>query len=271
MIAFLYGPDSYRRTGKLKSLLASYAQKYPSAPVRHFDLSLLSADELLEFARGSSLFTVKKIAVVKNWEELESAGRKSLKKTLAACLEDGNFLIIIVSEKRGTGQYSFLMRPPVVGYPFPTPSGGQIAEYIQEEAKNCGITLMPDAISLLVKHFGGDTWSIVTEIQKAREFALHKRGNQIEARDLLEMGEHKAVHEAYLFIKSALLERTPRKTLPALERVLMSGEDPNKIFNFLSAMKNISPNLLSQLADYDAMVKSGKIDYPATLLSIALL
>jgi len=271
MIAFLYGSDSYRKGERLKTLLASYAKKYPELPLRSFDFSVVPIEEFLEFSRSSSLFTTKKIAVVENWEELERAGRKTLKSSLLECLKDDNFLVIAASNSRADGPFSFLMKPPAVCYEFAVPGGRQIETYIREEAKKHGISLAPDAVALLARHFGGDTWGIVTEIQKAREFALYKRGDPIRASELLEMGEYGAVHEAYLFIKSVLYEKTPQKTLPALERVLMSGEDPYKIFNFLAAMKNISPGLLAQLADYDAMVKSGKIDHAATLLNIALL
>lgn len=268
MIAFLHGPDSYRKSEKLKSLLASYAQKYSDAPVRHFDFSTLTADDLFEFSRGASLFTAKKIAVVRNWEALEAAGRKTLKKVLAACLEDKNFLIIVISEKQGSGPFAFLMQSPVVGYAFPMPEGKQVAEYIREEAKNCGVALSSDALSLLAKRFSGDTWGIATELRKA--YAYMPRGASLEVSDLLRIGEYRETPDAYLFIKSVLYQKTAQSALPALERVFAGGGEPGGVFNFLAAIRSVPPDLLKRLADYDIMVKSGKIDYAAALVDLAL-
>ncbi len=58
--------------------------------------------------------------------------------------------------------------------------------------------------------------------------------------------------------------------ITALERLFIGQEEPVKIFNILASQNRLPIGLIQKLADYDAMVKSGRIDYEEVLLDLAL-
>ena len=55
----------------------------------------------------------------------------------------------------------------------------------------------------------------------------------------------------------------------SLEKLLFLKEEPFKIFNFL-ASRTYDLGALQKMADYDIMVKSGKIGYEEILLDLCL-
>ncbi len=61
----------------------------------------------------------------------------------------------------------------------------------------------------------------------------------------------------------------PQKIIE-LEKLFIADEEPIQIFNIMASLKQLPLNLIKKLADYDVMVKSGKIDYEEILVDLAL-
>ena len=106
MILYLYGPDSYRlKTVLREKIVSPFKQKHPSGLVGDFYLSKdgqLVA--LAGFFKEQGLFSVKKMALV---YEPEEAQTKELKPVLMSALEDKEFTLVVVAEKKLPKAFDF--------------------------------------------------------------------------------------------------------------------------------------------------------------------
>ncbi len=260
MIIFLYGPDSYRRLQKLNEIVEVYRGRHHGLSEGRFDLS----DEedfykLQEFMSNRSMFEASKLVILENPFEVKEI--KGLKDILKAENKSQEVTVIISAETKGSANFGFLgkLEEPSRSQEFKKIEGASLTAFIKNEAVKRKLKLSTPTIEALKSVFDGNSWGVITELDK---LALSKE-QSVETQLVQE--------NFYELVNTLRSSRDIKKRLSALEFIL-SGlkEDPARAFNTL-AYRIFTVDFARQLADYDLAIKSGRLDYEEALLDLALL
>ncbi|MDE2001215.1 MAG: hypothetical protein KGI60_01445 [Patescibacteria group bacterium] len=267
MIIFLYGPDTYRRQRKMREIVADYAKKHSTLSIDSFDLAEESGrDGLKDFCQANSLFDAFKFGTVKNADGLPKADQKAFIALLKDVLGRKETVLLILADKKPNKEFAFLLKKPAIAQEFASPEGPAAVRFIEEEAKRRGVALERGCAEYLAKAFQGDSWGAATELDKlalleGKAVTLAMLKSHIEAFD-----------EVNLFSVLGRLRsgQGSAERLRVLENLLARHEDPAMLFNMIAVAPYESSAWKRAAADYDAAIKSGKLDYAEVLLSIAL-
>jgi len=262
MIIFLYGPDDYRREEKRRELVAAFVKKHGRLGIGHFDLAEEGGFERFwEFARNQSLFGSEKFAMVEHLFSADGVSDKVLATELATLIEQKGITVLITESSKPAKAFDFLVRKPVAAQQFGYLTGASWLRFVEQEAERRGVRLSREAMTFLAQVYEGDTWRLVTELEKMG--ALGSR--TVERRDLAHLDAELAPE--FWDLMNGL--RSPRLSdrLAALERCFGTKEPAGKLFNILAYQW---PEKLSAMAGYDLAVKSGKLDYEEVLLDLVL-
>lgn len=266
MIIFLYGSDSYRRQKKLNKILEEYHYKHSNLSCDYFDLE--NSDEFLrlkEFAAQMLIFDNKKLAVLKSVYE---ADEKELKEFLKQYQNSEDFTILISEGGSLPAALKFLLKKSFSTEEFKEAKGEGWCSFIQKEAKERKLSLTPAAINFLADVFTGDGWGLINELDK---LILFSKNSPVDAKDLKQIGGYQYQSPNIFSLINAVIENWPlSQRIIMLEKLFIGQEEPVKIFNILASLKRLPNKLIQKLADYDVMVKSGKLDYEEVLLDLAL-
>lgn len=259
MVTFLYGPDSYRLLQRKKEFVADFLKKCPQAAVGDFDAEEEDGFGMCsDFLRTQSLFQGGKVGVLEHVLEVD-------KKPLLAIIKEFGLskdnLLVFISPKKPTKPYSFLLEAPVSSESFEALSGPAWKKFLTDCAKEYDVMLAPAAVQFLCGSREGDAWWAATEIQK-----MGGLGKQtIELSDFEAMSPE-ALPEFWPLM-NGLKSYDQGVRLQQLERVLSAHEEPAKIFHIMASMWG---EKISQFANYDLAIKTGKLDYEEALLDLVL-
>lgn len=266
MIIYLYGPDSYRRQEKLKSIIEDYKKKHFAFALEKLDLENKEDwTRLKDFVKAQSLFASLKLGIIENYRELEKGEQKELLNLLKENLSAKEPILIILEDKSPTKDFKFLLEKPALSQDFEVFTSQKMSLFIQMEAKKRGLILDTESQELLTQIYSSNTWGLMTELDK---LAL-----------LNEKKITKAVLEKHIDISlpvnvfNALIAmqnyNRPSLKLKILEELLEQSSDSAMIFNIWSSLAKAAEDKI-KFADYDAAVKSGKLEYEEVLLSLCL-
>lgn len=206
-----------------------------------------------------SMFEASKLVVVEN--PFEVGDPKKLKEVLRPESKSKEVTIILSSETKGSANFGFLGRleEPSQSQEFKKMEGATLTAFIKNEATARKLKLSSSIIEALRDVFDGNSWGVITELDK---LTLSKE-QSVETQLVRE--------NFYELINTLRSSRDIKKRLTALEFIL-SGlkEDPARAFNTL-AYRIFTAEFAKQLADYDLAIKSGRLDYEEALLDLALL
>ncbi len=259
MIIFLYGPDDYRRLRKKQELVGEFRKKRSDFGIKVFDASRTGwQDEFAEFAANQPLFEPARLAVLENaFEEVEAA---PLAKMLKPLLTDDRGLTVLLSERdKPVKALQFLIDKPARFQKFETLAGAEWEGFISVEAKRCGVDLAVPAARLLAAVYAGNSWGLATELEKLGSLG------RASAADIAELGLETPLD--YWALLTGLRSHDVRSRLAALERLFSTGDPPAKIFNILASQWK---EKTAVMAEYDFIVKSGKLDYEDVLVGLAI-
>ncbi|MDD5547903.1 MAG: hypothetical protein PHN74_03385, partial [Candidatus Pacebacteria bacterium] len=167
MIIYLYGPDSYRRQEKLKQIISEYKSKHENPSLRFFDFEEEGKlAEFLDFAKSNSLFDNKKMAVVHNSGILDKKDLKEYIGALKGNLKTEDTILIINEDKALTKDFSFLPADKEISQEFRNLDGMDLQRFVWREVKSRGLEIDRDTQDLLMKAFSGNTWGLITELDK---------------------------------------------------------------------------------------------------------
>ncbi len=266
MIIFLYGSDSYRRQKKLNKILEEYSHKYSNLSCDYFDLE--NSDELSrlkEFAAQMLIFDNKKLAVLKNTYE---ADEEKLKEFFKQYLNSEDFTILISEDNSPPAELKFFLKKSFSTEKFKELEGEDWRFFIQKEVKERKLLLTSAAIKFLADAFVGNGWGLINELDK---LVLLSKNSPIDAKDLKQIGGYQYQSQnIFSFINAVIENWPPSQKIIMLEKLFIGQEEPVKIFNILASLKRLPNKLIQKLADYDVMVKSGKLDYEEILLDLAI-
>ncbi|HUC31428.1 MAG TPA: hypothetical protein VMR99_01920 [Candidatus Paceibacterota bacterium] len=260
MIIFLYGPDDYRRSKKKRSIIAEFTKKRSEIGLGIFDLEEKAALENLgEFLKTQSIFETAKLAVLENAFELEAP---KLAKLLKPFAEEKNITILIAEKDKPVKALAFLLDKPTISQKFEQLAGAEWTSFINDETKKNGVRLAAAAAQFLGTVYDGNTWALITEIEKLAGF---KGGAMIEKKDLDVFDFEVAPN--YWGLINGLKSFDVKNRLYAFEKMLASNDPPAKIFNILASQWQ---EKIPHMAEYDLAVKSGKVDYDEALVDLLI-
>lgn len=249
MVIYLFGPDSYRRGEKLKEIVAEYEKKHSRLTVDRFDLEEEGAKEnLAEFLASTSLFEPTKLAVVSG---LETADKK-FGDSLKLCLEDKNTTLVIVADKKLGKDFAWLQKAKLA-QEFENLEGSQYFTWAEKQGEKFGTKLPSATLRALTEAFAGDSWGLVTELEKISLGGKFEGGLDIP--------------EFFPLVQRIKGSGTLPQRLSALAHAL-DHEDPAAVFNVAASIA--SPEQKARFADYDVAVKSGKLEYEEVLLDLVI-
>jgi DNA polymerase III delta subunit len=265
MIIFLYGPDDYRRAEKKRSIIAEFTKKRSDIGLGVFDLEeKATLDTLPNFLKMQSIFETTKLAVLENAFELEAP---KLAKLLKPFVEEKNITILIAEKDKPVKALAFLLEKPTISQKFEQLAGAEWTAFINAEAKKNGVKLTTAAAQFLGTVYVGNTWALITEIEKLSGFknGSDGYGAVIDKKDLdvfdLEVAPN------YWGLLNRLKSYDIKNRLYSFETMLAANDPAAKIFNILASQwQEKTPHM----AEYDLAVKSGKVDYEEALVDLLI-
>ncbi len=271
MITFLYGPDDYRRLQKKKEIVAEFRKKHSALGLGFFDLAAEEAlDDFFEFVRSQSIFENAKLAVLENTFELDESKAAKLLKPL---ITQKNVTILISEKDKPVKALAFLLAKPSLAQKFENLAGVELRAFIKAEATKAGLNISDAAAEFLGTIYEGNSWALVTELQKLSSFkvssdraAVRAGGTTIDKKDLDALDLEAAPN--YWTLINGLKSYDARIRLSALEKLFAINDPSPKIFNILAAQAG---EKIPRMAAYDLAVKSGKLDYEEALLDLILI
>jgi len=260
MIIFLYGPDDDRRREKKKGIIAEFRKKRGGLGLESFDL----ADEdaavrFTDFSRSQSLFEAEKLAILEN---LYEEGEKSFAPALKDAAKLKHLTVLISEREKTNANFPFLAgkSAAVKSQKFDHLKGKEWEAFALKEAKERDIKIHPLALRFLARAYERDSWRLVTEFEK-----LALIDAEVGEKDLESFGIE--IAPDFWGTVNGIKDFELNTRLASLEKLISANEPLPKIFNMLLYGW---PDKLQQLAQYDAAIKSGKLDYEEALVDAVL-
>jgi DNA polymerase III delta subunit len=265
MLIFLYGPDDYRRLQKKKNFIAEFIKKRSESGVAVFDFAEKEAvGRFEEFIANQSLFEPAKFVAIENAFEVEA---KQLAKLLKPLAEHKLVTVLLSEREKPVKALGFLIEPPSLFQKFEQLEGPSWVVFLVAHAKTLGLTLGASAAQFLAAVYQGNTWGLVTELQKLSSWppSAPSSKSAVERSDLDAFDLEAAPN--YWAILNALKSADPKMRLYALEKMLALNDPPAKIFNILASQWQ---EKIPQIAELDFAVKSGKLEYEEAILELVI-
>lgn len=273
MVIYLYGPDSYRRTLKVKELLAANKKKQPHADVKVIDFAE-DADAFRaakEFLEQPSMFSDSKTLVVYETGEVNEKQEKAWLKLLKEELKEPKTIVIISdSWAKPRKAFLFLTEAPAKAQLFEGLEGRTLSTFLKKEADARSLAFQPEAWTHFVNFVS--TYSDATRswvgVRELEKLWLAKFAQPIAPKDLKTLIDYASEAEVFSAARALMGAADPKKRLALLEELLAQGEEPARLFNLLAY--NARGAQAVRLADLDIAVKSGNAEYEEALLDFAL-
>ncbi|OGY67019.1 MAG: hypothetical protein A3H63_01170 [Candidatus Harrisonbacteria bacterium RIFCSPLOWO2_02_FULL_45_10c] len=266
MIVYLYGPDSYRRQEKLKEYLERYKAQYKGLSLSYFYLDQ-EGDffKLKDFSQSQSLFESSRVGMISGIKDLDETYQKDLIKLCKENLKSQDLTLIISEEKKLAKEFNFLLEKPVIAESFEELKEKEFSDFFQKAAQSRNLRFDTESRDFLLRAYGSDSRGLIQELD-----LLSLLDEKTITKKVLD--NHASITsppDIFSLLGEFVYGQRVGSRLSALEILFDHSEDPAKIFNMLAIMARTSPEK-NKMADYDAAIKSGKLEYPEVLLELAL-
>jgi DNA polymerase III delta subunit len=260
MIILLWGPDDYRREAKRRELIAEFKKKHSHLGLDFFDFSLENARERFQnFVDNQSIFEPVKLGILTG---LPAVSDPKLPEALKKFSQDPKINLLISETREPDRAFAFLKdKRKVLVQEFPILRGAAWRAFLRQEARKLGVNLAPSAFEFLAAAYEGDSWRLITELQKLS--LLSRREIKLEDLERLAIELTPDFWETLRGLKSPNLGRR----LLTLEKLFARNEPAGKIFNILAYQWQ---EKLPRFAAYDLAVKSGRCDYEEVLVDLLI-
>jgi DNA polymerase III delta subunit len=267
MIIFLYGPDSYRRQEKLKSIIDEYKEKHSAFSIEHFNLENGDAFVALkDFIQARSLFDDLKLGVIHHGNDLGKETKKEYVALLKENIKSKDPVLILIEDKKPTKEFNFLLEKPILSQDFEQLTWIRFKAFFDQEARRRSLQFDRESEDLLLRTYSGDTWALVTELDK-----LALLDEKRIAGAVLKNHLHASMPvNTFSMIYEMRNARQVGERLALLDELLSRSEDPGMVFNVAASSPYGDTEFKKRVADYDVAVKSGKLEYEEVLLDLAL-
>lgn len=221
MITLLTGPNTYAISRSLHE-----ATKHFEGDVERYDGSELEARHLPDIFTGISLFSPKRLIVLRDisankplWSELE--------KWVEHIGEDTTVYLVESNPDKRTKTYKLLQKHATIHEHKPL-ADHELAAWLRQEGSRHGTDLSPDLIKYLITYVGKDQWRLQNELEKLSLASVPVTKQLIQ--DIVE-----PYPEATAFELLDAVFRRDTDTVDRLVTLLSGREDPYQFFGLLSS------------------------------------
>lgn len=260
----------------MNEYLGRYKEKYASGA----GVFCLDKEEdfgkLKNFCGSQSLFEKSKLGIVHNFSELsvrggsafggKKADLKEFVKLIKENLESKNITLILIGDKKPTKDFAFLLKKPAIPHSFENLEGGDLKKFLDLEIKKRGMEMDIESKDLLLASCGANTCDIVSELEKLALLDEKKIDRKILEKHI----DLSPAMDIFNQLNKIRGSHSVGEKLRFLDELLASGADPTMVFNMSAASPYLNQEQKIKMADYDAAVKSGKLEYDEVLLSMML-
>lgn len=269
MLFYLYGPDFFRRTKKLNEIVNKYKDKYNgNSDILRVDLGE-DADQwkdIIDFISQPSMFNSSKLAIVDN---PTSYNKKAWIENIKKYLDNKDIFILFNEEnKKPKKAFSFLLKKPVIFQNFEELSGPSMSSFINKEAKERGLRLESEVVSLFLSYLDQKKEKSAIVVNELEKLYLANLSQPIKVANLINIVDWPSTEQLFITVRRFLQTKDEKKKVIIMDRLLSDGDDPAYVFNMIAYQSKGSKAL--EMADMDVMIKSGKIDYESAILKLVL-
>lgn len=240
MILSLIGPDSYRRTQRLRILRRGFMQKYDGQGfnVEEFTGKELTVDDFRRVATSGGLFASKRLVV---WEDPFAAlieVREGVAEVMGKLTDDA-VVILVMDElpKKGDALTEVINANKQEKFPSLDPQ--ERLAWITQTTKQAGVQMEFAAARYLAEACADDLWLASNEIQK-----LASQTNNITL-TLVKEDLPDPTNDSIFAFTDAFTARQEARTLKLMHEQLANGASPFQ----LMAMVSKQLSTLSQLQE----------------------
>lgn len=223
-VVVILGEDSYLADQALEEALTT--AKEDAAEVESFRGEETGWTPLLDTCRTGSLFSRRRVVVVRNAEALKGGG--DVIAYLDAPNPDVRLVLLAGKPDRRKIPWKALLGR-VVTISAEPPKGRAFRTFLLEEVRKRHLSLEEDAIEEILDRVGGSARRLVSELEKLESFAEGKRLKADDVSALLGRGTAPPLYR----LADAFTARERREALDVLERLLAEGEAPLRILGTL--------------------------------------
>ena len=268
MLFCLYGPDSYRRKEKLDRLVDPYKKKYKNADILEVDIEEYEDNwkKVRDFLTQPSMFVDSKVAIIKHATIIEEP---EWINTLRSQLKTEKVFTFLSEEEEPKKSFNFLLSEGVQKMEFRELEGKTLENFIKKKSEELCVSFTEDAsrlfTSFIVSREHDRSWHTIHELEK---LSLLEFSTPIQKKDLSEYIKVHTHEELFSIARGIVYEKNISTRLSSLEKAFLQNEAAAHLFNLVSALVK-GPEMLL-FANYDVLVKSGKIGYEEALLEFAI-
>jgi DNA polymerase III delta subunit len=271
MVIYLYGPDHYRRQEKLNEYVERYKNKYASGA----SIFYLDKEEdwvkFKDFCKSQSLFEASKLGIIfsaggGNFNKLEKSVLKEFISLIKENLENKNRILILNDENEPSKDFLFLLKKPVIFHKFENLKGIELKKFLDLEIKKRKIEMDADSKNLFLLIAGQSIWDMIMELDKLS--LLNEK--RITKKILEKYIDFSPVMDIFSNLNKIRAAHNIGSRLAILEDLFSNNNDPAMIFNMMATSPYLTKEQKIEMADYDAAVKTGNLEYDDVLLDMML-
>ena len=223
MIIFLYGPDTFRSSRKLKEIIDYYKKIHKSGlNLIFFSQDNLDFKKFKEALSSFSIFKEKKLIILKDIFSSPPFKEEFLKEK-EKILQSKEIIVIYEKKEISAKDSLFLFlkkNSRAQEFKFLTPP--KLKAWLKKEFEKYQTPISPSALSLFSQFVGNDLWRADNEIKKLVNF---KKGRKIEEKDIYLLVRPEMETDIFKTI-DFIASKNKKLALKLLHRHLEKGEHP---------------------------------------------
>lgn len=225
---FVWGSEAFLVDQEIKNIVKDFAGNEEEVEVEYLDVQDLTSREILEKMYFSSLFTLKRVLIIKNPYWLKKVRRKELTQEIVHVFEEylaskseGQIVIISSLEHNTSNQIASWLNKNVRVVKCDYPGKSYLKNWIENEFQNRNKKVNAKGVDLLAES-GQDMYYILNLIEK---IAIFKEDEVISEADIEEELESKEEVKVFKFT-DALLKRDKTDAFKAYYKLKQQGASP---------------------------------------------
>ncbi len=259
MVILIYGQDTYRSRQKLAEIVGHYKKSKKSLlNLRYFDGDELKIEELEDEISQVSMFSEKKLLIVKNFFPNAEPKEKSLKTLKRFAVSEDTIIFYQEGEvQKSNSSFTFLKKSGKT-QEFEFLEKGPLRLWIKKEFEKKKAKISPGVIDKLIDSAGNDSWRLSNEIQKLASYRISENV-QITDVDLLVKPK---IETAIFKTIDAISQKNRKQALLLLHRHLEQGDKPTyllSMINFQFRNLLVVKDLIEKHIPYPAILKKTRL------------
>lgn len=229
MIILLFGKDTYRSKKKLKEVINKYKEAHQAVGFESFEASDVDYQDFKDQFRQTSMFTEKKLAVVRDAFQDKEFRKKFLKDKKQWQKSEDTIVLFEEKVKKSDALFKFIKKE-AEWEQFELLEGKELKKWTKNQFEDYEAKISKKAFSALVDFVGNDLWRLSNEIQK---LANYKKDGEVEVEDVELLVKPDLETDIFNTI-DAFAFKNNRKSLGLIQEHLDQGDSPLYILSMIN-------------------------------------